>query len=286
MIDLPTGIFLFILGALFGSFVNVIALRYDPDKFLFSRTTTGGRSHCPNCKTQLRWYELIPFVSFIIQRGKCRTCGARLSLQYFLVELIGGLIFLIVPLGVHQPFITQNVWIALSALWILAFLLLLIAALIDIRLTLIPDEINVLVFILGVVNIFLAQSLFQKSFLGPFAMLFGGFGPLWLMHLVGALVGALFFGLLIFVTRGRGMGMGDLKLALALGMLFGWPDVSLIIGLAFIIGSFVALGFMAGHRKSLKSLLPFGPFLVLASFVVFLWGERILNFYFRLFPVQ
>ena len=98
------GIILFFFGAAVGSFINVLATRYDPAAFLFSRRVIGGRSHCPGCGKTLRWFELIPLFSFLVQGGRCRRCKKRLSIQYLIVELLSGLIFVLVPVIIHSTF--------------------------------------------------------------------------------------------------------------------------------------------------------------------------------------
>ncbi|MEN9342331.1 MAG: hypothetical protein RIQ54_587, partial [Candidatus Parcubacteria bacterium] len=81
-------IFLFCFGAIFGSFLNVVAMRYQVDRFVFSPRVIGGRSHCTSCQRILSWYELVPVFSFLLLRGACRTCRAPVSFQHILAELI------------------------------------------------------------------------------------------------------------------------------------------------------------------------------------------------------
>jgi prepilin signal peptidase PulO-like enzyme (type II secretory pathway) len=283
------GIFLGILGLLFGSFLNVVALRYQPDKFLFDLKEIGGRSHCPHCGKQLKWFELIPLLSFLVQGGLCRSCGARLSFQYPLVELLSGLIFVLVPwrLGFLFP-LYPNPYTLTPILWILVFLALLLVALIDLRLRIIPDEINVFLIIVALPIIFLSSPSFgltEGSFIGHYALLFGSRGSIWPNHFVGLLAGLLFFLSLTVFTWGKGMGGGDVKLAAALGFLFGWPDIAILSPLSFILGSFFALPLLLLGRRKRKDFMPFGPFLVLSSALIFLFGFQILDFYFHLFQV-
>ena len=121
--------------------------------------------------------------------------------------------------------------------------------------------------------------------MGSYAALFGFRENIWVNHLFAFFFGAAFFGLLILITRGRGMGFGDLKMAAALGAVFGWADILLVVALSFIIGSLFSLPSLIFKKKGLKSLLPFGPFLAMASIVVFFFGHEIINFYFQLFPL-
>lgn len=283
--------FLFVLGLVFGSFLNVVALRYDPDKFLFSATRLGGRSHCPKCKKTLHWYELIPLLSFAFQRGKCRSCSERLSLIYPSGELLSGIIFAAVPSFVQKFYFSLSAtsisW--LSGLWIGVFWILLLAAFIDIRLQIIPDEAQLLLLALGIAIGALSLPAFSNasgSFMGPSALLFDGRANIYLNRLLGIGFGLVFFGGLFAFTRGRGMGMGDIKLAAVLGVLFGWPDIVLIVALGFIIGSLVGVGMLIGGRKKMKSALAFGPFLAASALIVFFFGSEIVAGYFSFFALR
>ena len=156
---------------------------------------------------------------------------------------------------------------------------------IDYRLYLIPDELNIGLAILGFFKIisdsFYNQfSGFQGSFLGSYADLFGFRENIWINHFSAAAAGILIVGLIIFLTKGRGMGFGDLKLMGALGLLFGWPDILFITSFAFIIGSCAGIGMIVRGRRTLKSSLPFGPFLAIASMLYLFCGHVIIDRYF------
>lgn len=289
-------VILFIFGLVIGSFLNVVALRYDGDHFLFDTKMIGGRSHCVQCGKTLRWFELVPLFSFIFQGGKCRRCGARLSLRYPIVELISALIFLFVPTAIigqtgnftALPPITVPL-VIFSAVWILAFEALLVMALIDIRLGIIPDEINIFLGVLGVVlAIFMGYyfGVANHSFLAPFATIFGLQGNMVLNKIVAALFGGAFFWLLIAVTRGKGMGLGDLKLVIPLGLLFGWPDVLFVMIVAFVVGAAAGLLSIARGKKTMKGTLPFGPFLAIGAATIFFWGAPIFNWYIGLLGIR
>ena len=275
-------IWLFVLGLAIGSFINVLSLRYDPDKFLLNTKVMGGRSFCPHCRNKLNWFELVPLLSFIWLRGRCRTCKTKLSFQYPIVELASGLIFVLVPL-ITPPTTHYSL---LATFYVAVFATLLLISLIDIRLKLIPDEANIFIALLGIPIIFLIKtnfSLTDGSFLGSYAGIFGFRESIWLNHGLALLFGAVFFLILILITRGRGMGMGDLKLAAALGLVFGWPDIILITALSFILGSIFSLPSLITRKKGMKSFLPFGPFLALASLVVYFFGYDLMRLYFQLF---
>jgi len=278
---------LFIFGLVIGSFLNVVAFRYSEEKNLFSTGHLGGRSQCQHCYQQLSWYELIPIFSFLVQRGKCWICYKKLSWQYLLVELASGFIFLL-PLYFSRLPVTNYQLLITSIIWILAFLVFLLIWSIDFRLYLIPDELNLILIGLGLVltdfqNFYDQFGQFSGSFLGSYAGLFGLRNNIWVNHLTAALIGGLLVGLIIFLTNGKGMGMGDLKLLVALGLLFGWPDILFIFILASIIGAAVSLSLIFMEKKHMGSVVPFGPFLVVGAVLVFFFGEVMLKSYFNFF---
>lgn len=278
---------LFFLGTVAGSFLNVIALRYRPDGFLFARRVVGGRSACPHCGRSLRWYELVPIASFVLQGGQCRHCHAALSFQYLLSEALGGLIVMAVPLRLKAFGGAALLSPVVPAIWVAVFLILLLIALIDLRLQLIPDEANVLLGLCGILLAVSSAPLFANpshgSFLGSYAMLAGLGGNIWVNRAAAAVAGALFFGFLVLTTRGKGMGVGDLKLAAALGAVFGWPDVGLLTLLGFVVGAAVGGLALVTRMKSMKSMLPFAPFLAAGAALTFFFGFDILRAYFSLF---
>jgi len=268
---------LFVFGIAMGSFLNVVATRYDGEHFLFSNKLIGGRSRCEQCKETLRWFELVPLFSFMAQGARCRRCQARLSSQYPIVELLSGTVFVFVPLvlGVGHTLgigaIAGAPLALLAALWIAVFEALLVMALIDIRLGIIPDEINIFLVIVGVLFLLIPV-------------------PLTIIAIIPKIISALgagaFFALLIAVTRGKGMGMGDLKLAIPLGLLFGWPEIVLVLMAAFVIGAVVGLVAVARGTNSMKGTLPFGPFLALGAVTAFFWGAPIIGWYLSLLGMR
>lgn len=276
-------VFLFIFGLLIGSFLNVVALRYDGDRVVADPKVIGGRSRCPHCGKTLQWYELIPVISFIIQRRKCRGCGAKIGWQYPLVELISACIFAFVPLqtfmltGPGEPFVT------LSIFWVIVFELLLLIAYIDIRLRIIPDELNVVLGVLGIFMLIFLGGYFgiaNHSLFGSYGAGLGLQNSLWANRIAAGIGAAAFFALLILVTRGKGMGMGDVKLALPLGLIFGWPDIILLIVLAFILGALAGVVLIVRGERTMKGSLPFAPFLVVGAAIVFFAGYWIAAAYF------
>jgi len=304
-------VLLFILGLAVGSFINVISLRYQPGQRLLDRKIIGGRSHCPTCRKKLAWYELIPVISFLVQLGKCRGCGHRLSLQYPLVEILSGLIFVFVPLSLTynlqlttynlQP-TTHNLLLLVVGCWLLVFILFLLLSIIDLRHSIIPNSINFSLAILGIILITAYPKLsnsfiWNPNFSGRFSFFKYYSMPLdflplsivnsqWsivINHLFAALLGMAIFGVIILLSRGKAMGWGDFKLVAALGLIFGWPDILMVLLLAFIIGALVSIVFMIAKKKKMKDMIPFGPFLVIGSSLTFFFGYQIINGYFKIF---
>lgn len=280
---------LFVFGLIFGSFLNVVALRYNGDHFLFDPAVIGGRSRCPKCDHQLRWFELVPLLSFFIQGARCRGCKARIGFQYPAVELLMGIIFAAVPARLAMALPTYTLPLGIfAALWILAFVFLILISYVDIRLNIIPDECHWMLGALAVVIVIVSGFFFgpaNHSLLGPYAWILGLQGSVLVAHLAGAVFGFAFFEILVLVTRGRGMGMGDVKLALPLGFLFGWPDILAVFGAAFVIGAVAGTVGILFKRKTMKATLPFVPFLAVGSMVVFFWGSMFAGWYIRLLGI-
>ena len=279
-------IILFIFGIAFGSFFNVIILRYDGEGVLADPHAIGGRSQCMSCHATLRWFELVPVVSFLIQGGRCRHCGAKISMQYPVVELLAGVIFFAVPWRVVTwyaivPHGTEAV-VALAVLWTAAFSALLIMAAVDLRLGIIPDEVVIFLTVVGVAVVALNASVVHQSFIAPIASVLGDPSSSWVSAIIGALVGVAIFGGLWFGTRGKGMGMGDVKLAGPLGILFGWPDILALATASFILGALVGVAAIAFKKKDMQSAIPFGPFLALGAVMIFFLGSGMAAWYLHL----
>lgn len=301
---------LFAIGAAFGSFLNVVTLRYRPERSVFSMKALGGRSHCPHCRKTLTAGELIPLVSYLLQRGRCRSCKAPLSLQYPLVEFMSGAVWVAVPLLISSFYgISSGVFASLAAplwsyglalVWVAAFLSWLAIFVIDLRLYLVPDELNLFLAALGVGATLLlvvhhgAIPAFHDSFLRHYALLApyysccstGLASPalgVWANHLLGAAAGGLLFGALVLLGRGRAMGMGDVKLALASGLLLGWPDILLAAMIAFILGGAWGMALVFARKKSFGDRVPFAPLFTLGAAVTVFWGYPLIRLYFSLF---
>jgi prepilin signal peptidase PulO-like enzyme (type II secretory pathway) len=285
--------FLFLFGVIFGSFFNVVTLRYIAGESVFKNI--GGRSHCMHCGKQLAWFELVPLFSFLFQLGKCRGCKARLTLQYPIVEFLTGSIFAGVGYFFISHFGAYAIPYAEIAIWIIAFCILLLMSIIDLRLQIIPDSLTVAIVVLGIIRI--GVYFFQPfgeaytrmavtgTFLGSFGTMLWPLEAAWGNALIGMVACGLFFSLLFVVTRGAGIGFGDVKLAFAGGLLMSWPDAFLAFLLAFIIGSICSLPLLILHKKGVRDAVPFGPFMAIGMAIVFFFGYDIVNAYFQLFKI-
>ena len=276
---------LFFFGASIGSFIGVLGSRYSEKKGF--GLAVRGRSKCIDCAKTLKWYELVPLLSFLAQGGKCRGCGRKLSWGYPAVEILTGLVFLFVPLTLGQGIPTL--------LWVLAFLTLILVSIIDLRLRIIPDKLVIFVAFLGALlftyyeitgEFGLVGGSVKGSGLGTHALIFWiGAPSVFLNYIAGVIFGLSVFGAIYFLSRGRAMGFGDVKLAGALGSLMGWPDIALVVVLSFITGAIWGTALIIQKKKSMKDSLPFGPFIVLGAVLVFFFGGDILNGYFSIFGI-
>ncbi len=290
---------LFIFGLAIGSFLNVLIFRYSPEGRFFNIKDILGRSHCMSCRKTLEAKELIPLFSFLFLRGRCSSCGERISLQYPIVEFLSGGIFVLIPLFLNSFFGIRSVlffsllapgWYYLFILlWILIFLSLLLIFVIDLKHYIIPDGLNIFIFVSGVALTLLFAFNethilpFRESFLRNYTLVFSPFQNVFYNHLLGFFGGGLFFLFLFFISKGKGMGMGDVKLAFALGMVLGWPDIVLVSMIAFILGGIWAAILYFSKKKTMRDKLPFAPFFVIASVITIFFGFNLIKGYFLLF---
>lgn len=252
-----TVLFIFLIGLCVGSFLNVLI-----DRLPKGENVLVGRSHCDFCKKTLRWYELVPLFSFLMQLGGCRRCHANLSIQYPLVEFITGVGFVFFYQVLDYPLLT------LFAYWII-FSALLVVFMADLKYQIIPDSMVVA----GIIGAILRFTSLTKEFS------LAGFAP----YLLSAGGAAGFFFLLWVITRGRGMGFGDVKLAFLLGLLLGFPSIIIALYVAFLTGAVVGVILIVKGKKSLKTKVAFGPFLIIGFIVAAQWTQQLLHVWRSLF---
>lgn len=239
-----------LMGSVIGSYLGVLV-----DRFGTRLIANAGRSHCGMCGQQLGFFDLVPLFSYLMLGGRCRYCRKLIGGHVFLIELAGALGGGLI-LG-RLGFDWEGLGLAL------AFWVSLVILLIDIRHYLIPD-IAVLWLTGAACLVWVAHP----------TMVING--------LLGASVGAGFLGILVAITRGKGMGLGDVKLAIPLGLLLGLSKTIIGLWLAFILGSLVGLGLLASRRRGWRDAIPFGPFLLVGAGLAMIWGDRILAWYQRL----
>ena len=220
------------------------------------------RSICLKCMLELRWFELIPIVSWIFQKGRCLRCGWRIPIYYLGSEILVGFVFAIILVNTDFLWETLVLCILSSVFLLLAF--------IDIRTQYLPDKLTLST--AAILSIFLLFTR-QLNLIQSDAFLFANFSN-WIW---GAIVGAGFIALLVALTRGQGMGLGDAKLMLPIGMSLGGPLTILSLMVAFVSGAIIGIGLLLLGRATRKTAIPFGPFLVFGWLVSALWGESLLR---------
>lgn len=242
-----------IFGLVIGSFLNVVILRFNTDK------SFGGRSACMSCQSKLRWYELIPVFSFLFLKGRCGNCKSKISCQYPIVEILSGLIFLSLFFKFQDLFFFNIRVFAISyAYYATIFSLLLIITTYDVKHKVIPDILSVFFGILGFLGIFLFNDLNFEIHL-----------PTLLQFFAGPIISAP-FAFLWLISKGAWIGLGDAKLALGMGWVLGLSMALSGIVLSFWIGAIFGILLVVFSRKyKMKSELPFVPFLVLGTLLVF-----------------
>lgn len=238
-------IIVFVFGIVIGSFLNVCIYRIPKKENIVST-----RSHCMACGYQLKWYDLVPLLSYILLGGKCRKCKTKLSLQYPIIEAANGLLYVLVFL--------VNGWKMESILYCLLFSALLVLSVIDFRTFEIPLGINLFILTLGLVHLVLDYRN-------------------WLQYGIGLLSVSLFLYVIYLATKGRGIGGGDIKLMAASGLLLGYQLNLLAFALGCILGAVIHVIRMRVTRAD--HVLAMGPYLALGIALAVLWGNRLIEWY-------
>ncbi len=248
-------IFVPLLGLCLGSFANVVIHRLP-----LNESVVKPRSRCPSCKTMILWYDNIPVLSWLFLAGKCRSCKVRIPVRYPFVELLMGVVFA----AVYFRF--GLTWSCLEYL-VLSFGLVTVSF-IDLDHRIIPDEFSLSGIVLGLLGAALSP---ERSFYDS---------------IVGVLLGGGFFWaiayLYLVIRKQDGLGGGDIKLLAWIGAYFGWVSIPFIILLSSILGTIFGLVLIV-RGGSLKSSLPFGPFIVVASYVYLFAGGDLARWYVDLF---
>ena len=263
-------VFIFILGLLFGSFVNAFVWRLHEQqktkskKKLRELSILHGRSMCPHCGSVLAAPDLVPVLSWLALRGKCRYCKKAISWQYPLVELLTGAVFALSWTALAPT--TGQGYLVAFVFYVLLVLGMSLAVY-DSKWYLLPTKLVVPFNVLAGVYV-IAQAWQEKNL------------QVAALAALAALVLYVVFRLIFEASKGRWIGYGDVRLAIGLGLLAGGvPQVFLLLFVASVLGTFVSLPTVLS-RKNIQFQVPFGPFLLLGAFVVALWGQWIIDWYF------
>ena len=220
-----------------------------------------GRSYCPSCNKQIRWFDNIPLLSFIFLKAKCRDCSAQIDLKYFLVELISALNFVLI-FYLFGFSLTTILFFILSICFIIIIF-------IDMKHFIIPNELTFTLMVIGFIKSFdpyLNQYLF----------------PNYLNSLIGGVVGYSIIWFIIFAYKKlrnkEGMGLGDAKLLSAIGFWFGWISIPFILFFSSFIALAYALPSLLNKSKNMSSQIPFGPYIILGCVMYLLLLEQIIKY--------
>ena len=242
-------IILFLYGIVIGSFLNVCIYRIPKQENIAKV-----RSHCMQCDHQLKWYELIPLFSYLLQGGKCRVCKSKISVQYPLIEGANGILYIFI-------FMINGINVD-SLLYCLLTSTLLVLSVIDFRTYEIPIGINYFILVLGVCR----TAVHYTD---------------WANHVIGFFVVSVVLYIIIIATKGRGIGGGDMKMMAVCGLFLGWKEIILAFLLGCIIGSVVHVIRM--RVTKCDHVLALGPYLSIGVFISMLWGAQWISWYFGQF---
>ena len=241
----------FILGSIWGSFCNVCIYRLP-----YNNSVVKGRSFCPSCKNQIKWNDNIPFLSFLFLKGKCRNCNAKISFQYFFVELISAISFVTIYF-IYGISITTLLLLILSIFFIIIFF-------IDLKHYIIPNELTFPLMAIGFAKSF-DPNLNQTIF------------PNYINSLLGGFFGYSIIWLIIFfykkVRNKEGMGLGDAKLMAVVGFWFGWVSIPFTIFISSIVALVMVIPSLLKKTRNMSAQIPFG--LILLLDVYFMYHSQI-----------
>lgn len=244
-------LYIFIIGLIIGSFLNVVIYRLPRRESIILPP-----SHCPGCQERLALRDLIPIISYVANRARCRYCGQKISWQYPVVEALTGLIilFLYFKYGLNTTFIRFSILV----------LALITCSFIDIRYKIIPNIITYPGIVIGLVFTLLTN---QQNLILAF---------------MGVLIPAGFLFLITYLYPG-GLGLGDVKLVAMIGAFIGWQHTLLVIFIGALVGSVLGIILMVIGVINRQTRIPFGPFISLGVLLILFFGEELLNIYLGFF---
>ncbi len=254
--------FIFLLGTSLGSFLNCVIYRLEVGK------KPTGRSFCPKCKHTLSHKDLVPLISYVFLKGKCRYCDKKISAEYPLVEFATGVLFAVVfYLSFPVDLATVTYLNVLTTVYLLIVSLFLVLIFVyDLKHFIIPDFANFTL---------IGLSLFYLSLMSAIT----GDVNLFISGVLSAAAVFLFFFSLFYFTKGKGMGFGDVKFVIFMGFFLGFPNIIVANFIAFFLGAVIGLLLVAKNKKGMKSEVPFGPFLIIGTVIAYFFGEQIVGAY-------
>lgn len=239
-----------ILGLFIGSFLNVVGLRIPQGESIVTPP-----SHCPSCNSRLGILDLVPVMSYVLLRGRCRHCGGNISPLYALFELLTAALFI-------NSYIILGFQLELVIAWVF-FSILIAITMSDLHTKLIPNKI-----IFPGMVFFLIMRWFAHTL--PY-----------IDYLIGFLVGGGLFYIVAILSRG-GMGGGDIKLLAMIGLVIGWKLTLVTILLSSVIGLVISGILMLFGKIKRKQPIPFGPYIALAAVIAYFWGNQLIDWYVEL----
>jgi leader peptidase (prepilin peptidase)/N-methyltransferase len=264
--------FAFLLGLLFGSFLNVCIHRWPREESVIQP-----RSRCPACQAPIAWYDNVPLLSYLVLRRRCRHCGVPISIRYPIVELLTAALFAAIVMRFGLDPMAFKVALFGSMMLVLFFT--------DLAEFILPDEITI-----GGTAIGLVLSIFVPIDSGPAAIVFvltGATPPRWLVSFADAACSALILGGFLWLVgevyyrlrKIEGLGLGDVKMVAMMAAFWGISETVLILALSSLIGAVTGILIVVIGRKQWHYALPFGSYLAATAIVVALWGDAILSWY-------
>jgi len=251
----------FIFGSIFGSFISVLIYRIHSKE----KGIVFGRSFCPHCKVQLKSYDMIPLLSYIFLKGRCRSCNAKISIHYFLLELLTAIIFSLTFL--HFNFLeTQE--LTLSIFMLVIYSLSISLSFYDIKYLSVPLQLSIPFIVLAGLGSYFILGLPIQSII------------------IGGIIGKGFFWIQHKISKGKWVGIGDSDLGLGIGLFLGWKMLLVSLLLSYILASIISIALLISKKATPKSKIAFGPFLLLAFYITTLYGQEILNWYLHLDLLQ
>ena len=248
----------FIIGSLWGSFSNVCIYRLPNNG-----NVAKGRSFCPNCKNKIKWFDNIPFFSYLFLKGKCRECSKPISFQYFIVELLTAISFVLI-FHIYGASITTLLLLILSIFFIIIFF-------IDLKHFIIPNVLTFPLMIIGFLKSF-DPNLNQTIF------------PNYINSLIGGLFGYSIIWSIIFfykkIRKKEGMGLGDAKLMAVIGFWFGWVSIPFTIFISSVVALILVIPSLINQSRKMSSEIPFGPYIIIGCILYVTFANQIKYFLF------